>query len=53
MTIEFTYNADTNCYCIKIYKGSEVINRYVGSDRKYAIEKFAEEMAFLEGLCCG
>jgi len=48
MTIEFTFNIDEECYCIKIYKGSEVITRYVGSDRNYAVEKFFEEMKQLE-----
>jgi len=48
MTIEFTFNTDKNCYCIKIYKGSESIIRYLGSDRKFAVEKFFEELSQLE-----
>lgn len=50
MTIEFTYNTDTNYSCIKIYKGSENITRYCGDDREYAIERFLEEMEYLKGL---
>ena len=50
MTIEFTYNTDTNYYCIKIYKGSESITRYCGNDREYAIEKFLEEMEYSKEL---
>lgn len=50
MTIEFTYNTDENNYCIKIYKGSEVIIRYWGNDREYAIERFSEEMEYLKEL---
>ncbi|HZJ98762.1 MAG TPA: hypothetical protein VFC79_02080 [Tissierellaceae bacterium] len=48
MTIEFTFNTDKNCYCIKIYKGTESIIRYVGNDRNYAVERFFEEMKQLE-----
>ena len=48
VTIEFTFNTDKDCYCIKIYKGAESIVRYVGSDRNYAVEKFFDEMKQLE-----
>ena len=48
VTIEFTFNTDKDCYCIKIYKGTETIIRYVGNDRNYAVEKFFDEMKQLE-----
>ncbi len=48
VTIEFTFNKDINHYCIKIYKGTESVVRYVGSDRNYAVERFFEEMKQLE-----
>ena len=48
MTIEFTFNTDKDCYCIKIYKGAESITRYAGNDRDYAVKKFFEELKQLE-----
>lgn len=50
MTIEFTFNTDNNCYCIKIYKGAESVVRYIGDDRRFAVEKFFDELSQLEKL---
>lgn len=48
-TIQFTYNKETNTYCLGFWVKGKFILRYKGNDRDAALQQFHEELARLQG----